>query len=406
LIGLTDRFGAFVATAEGRAPIPTGPLNGLKFALKDLVEIAGHQPSCGLTPLPGPLPAADAPVAARLLAAGAQLSGFTTMTPLAYEPSGGNPVQGRPRNPWSGSHICGGSSSGSAVAVAAGVVDFALGSDTGGSLRIPAHCCGVAAWKPTHGLIPVTGTMELAPSLDTLGFLAKNGAVLRQLAEMFDARPSAPVVSVRVARDVSAGCAPDIAIGLERAVSALGRAGLTASDTALLPLIAACDPPVLTVMQAEAARANRARIAAGGLDPVLAARLGKGLAIDDAALAAARKELLRLEAQDWRDLLGDSDAVLLPVMRIRTPNIEVCEPTTPRFSARTLYELSALTRWVNGLGLPAIAIPVGLDSDGLPIAVQLVGRRGADLALLAAACTIQTALAPMPSPPLFDGVPA
>ena len=403
-----DRFGAFVSRDERSDPAHGGPLHGMRFALKDLVDTAGRRPSLGLVASSVPPPRSDAPVLGLLLAGGARLCGFTTMTPLAYEPSGGNPVQGRPRNPWGAHRICGGSSSGSAVAVAARMVDFALGSDTGGSLRIPAQCCGVAAWKPSHGLVPVAGTMPLAPSLDTLGFLAVDCALLLRVAGLFDGAAATRLLSIGLARDVASGCMPDIAAGFERAASALAALGQICRDVALLPLIAACDTPVLTVMQAEAAQAHRARIEAGGLDPVLAARLRKGLAIDAATLFAGQRDLHRLADQDWPGLLGRADAVLLPVMRICTPEVAVCEPASQRFSARTLYELSALTRWVNGLGLPAVAIPVGLDCNGMPVAVQLVGRRGSDLGLLALACALQErsqesllkeSLGPMPPPP-------
>ncbi|WP_168201755.1 amidase [Phreatobacter aquaticus] len=400
-----DPCGAFVAFNEHIQPAANGPLAGTRFALKDLADTIGRPPSCGLTRLPSPPPVSNAPVVTRLLDAGASLTGFATMTPLAYEPSGGNPVQGRPRNPWSGSHICGGSSSGSAVAVAGRMVDFAIGSDTGGSLRIPAQCCGVAAWKPTHGLVPVGGTMALAPSLDTLGFLANDCALLLGIAQVFDAGPLAQISSVCVAQDVAASCAPDIAAALERAVSALRSIGLDVREAALAPLISACDRPVMTVMQAEAARVNLPLIEAGSLDPVLATRLRKGLSIDDETLQAATTDLQTLADDQWPALLGDADAVLLPVMRISTPRVEVCEPASASFSARTLYELSALTRWVNGLGLPAVAIPVGLDDEGMPIAMQIVGRRASDLPLLKLACLLHHVLPPMPSPPGLPGMP-
>ena len=107
----------------------------------------------------------------RLDAAGADLIGFTNMTELAYEPSGFNATRGRVKNPWSLDYISGGSSSGSAAAVASGAVVAALGSDTGGSVRIPAHACGITAWKPTHGAVSARGTMPLAPTLDTIGLL-------------------------------------------------------------------------------------------------------------------------------------------------------------------------------------------------------------------------------------------
>ena len=178
------RLKAFVDTAPARPPAD-GPLGGLTFALKDMFNWAGRAPTCGLATAPGPTPSSDAALVTALLERGAVCSGFVEMTPLAYEASGGNFERGRPINPLDASRIAGGSSSGPAVAVAAGLVDFAVGSDTAGSLRIPAHCCGVAAWKPSLGLLPLAGAMKLAPSFDVPGFLARDMAMIARIAGSF-----------------------------------------------------------------------------------------------------------------------------------------------------------------------------------------------------------------------------
>ncbi|MET0967986.1 MAG: amidase [Tardiphaga sp.] len=370
------------------APVVAGPLDELIFAAKDLVDLAGRAATCGLAQPPRAPASQTAPVLARLITLGAQLAGFTEMTPLAYEPSGGNPLRRRPVNPWHADHICGGSSSGSAVAVAAGLVPVALGSDTAGSLRIPAHCCGVTAWVPTHGMVPAAGTMALAPSLDTIGFLAASAGDLLDIADAFNEAPGRwPLTRMAVAEDVLAFCDRDIGLGV---AAVLQRMDVIISATRAGDLIAACDKPVLTLLQGEAARSHRALIEAGGLPPTLARRLGKGLAIDDADLQQAREALQQLAGPALDAVFAGADAMVLPVMSMRTPRVASCEPDSPDFSARTLYELSALTRWVNGLGLPAVAIPCGLDSDGLPMAMQLVGRPHTDAALLSLAVDLQT----------------
>ena len=387
---LDNKLHAFVDILPQAAPTLPGPLGGLPYALKDLANTRGRAPSLGLAFPPNPAADVDAAVVSRMAQAGARLIGFTTMTELAYEPSGANAARGRAINPWQADHICGGSSSGSAVAVAAGIVPVALGSDTGGSLRIPAHCCGVSAWKPSIGLVPAAGTMTLAGSLDCLGFVGRSVADLAAVAQVFTPpAASAPITRIAVARDVTGECDRDIALAVQDMEGVLASIGITRAPTALLPLIAACDPPVMTLMQGEAAREMRPLMGSGRLDRVMQARLAKGVDITDAQLTAARATLADLGRTMFADMLGTADAVLLPVMRIRTPHVAVCEPGTPHFSPRTLYQLSALTRWVNGLGLPAVAIPVGLDSGGLPIAVQLVGRPGQDAALLALAAEIQ-----------------
>lgn len=388
---LEPSLNAFVEIVEDSPPARPGPLAVLAIAVKDLADVAGRAPTLGLRSAPRPAPATTAPVIAALEEAGASIMGFAAMTPLAYEPSGGNAERGRTINPWSPRHICGGSSSGSAVAVAARIVPVALGSDTAGSLRIPAHCCGVTAWKPTNGLIPLAGTMPLAPSLDTIGFLARSAADLLPIADVFNAPSSGPaaVGRVAVAEDLVPSLAPAISAALMSVAGVLREAGLPVLATEMSPLVAACDGPVLDLLQGEAAASHRDIIEAGALDPTLAARLAKGNDIGEARLAAARARLGALGGEALDAAFGGADAILLPVLRIPTPLVETCEPGQPPFSARTLYELSALTRFANGLGLPVVAVPAGFDEQGLPIAVQIVGRRGMDRPLLELAAVLQ-----------------
>ena len=174
---------AFVQIDPGpTAPAQGGRLDAFTYAAKDMFRTPSHRPGCGFADGGGIAVDGSSDILERLDAAGADLVGFTNMTELAYEPSGFNATRGRVRNPWSLDRISGGSSSGSAVAVASGAVVAALGSDTGGSLRIPAHACGVTAWKPTHGLVSASGTMLLAPTLDTIGLLARCAADMMPLA--------------------------------------------------------------------------------------------------------------------------------------------------------------------------------------------------------------------------------
>ncbi|PSC03553.1 amidase [Alsobacter soli] len=393
------RLRCFVEVAQELPPAAEGPLSGLSYAAKDMFDTPGRAPGCGLATAPGAKPAGTAAVLETLDRAGASRVGFTQMTPLAYEPSGANEAYGRPLNPRNPDRICGGSSSGSAVAVAAGLVDFAVGSDTAGSLRIPAQACGVSAWKPTHGLIPAAGAMPLAPSLDSIGVLAASPAVLARVAELFAPAAPGPIRRVAIAEDVLAGCRPAVA----QAFNAVRRAlPVPAEELELLPLMERCDAPCLTLLQAEAAEQHRALLEGGALDPTLARRLAKGVAIPAAEVEAARATMAALRAADPAQLLGGADALLLPVMRIETPSVAACDPACRAFNARTLYELSALTRFVNLLGWPAIAIPAGQDEGCAAIAVQLVGPPGSDRALLALAADLQDQLAPdfPPSPAL------
>ena len=364
--------------------------NKVPFALKDMVDMPGRAPTCGLADSPRPKADTVAPVVGRLLDADFDLVAFAKMTPLAYEPSGGNPDQGRPLNPWNTKYICGGSSSGSAVAVAAGTVPLALGSDTGGSLRIPAHCCGISAWKPTFGVVPTENTQSLAPSLDTIGFLARHAAVLSAVARLFvNEKISQRLSRIAVATDLEASCEPEIAEALRNMTRTIADFGLPVSEVCLSPLLAEVDPFVMTVLDGEAGRINAALAAEGKLRPGLAARFQKGLSITDDRLEEARSALRRLAEAHVPALLGDATALLLPVMPCTTPLVVTCEPGSPAFSARSLFALSQYTRFVNAFGLPAVALPAGFDSHGMPIGMQLVGRSGDDLMLLALAEKIQ-----------------
>ncbi len=194
------------------------------------------------------------------------------MTVLAYEPSGHNAELGRPINPRGREHICGGSSSGSAVRGGGGDGGSRDWHGYGGSVRIPAHCSGVASWKPTNGLIDKSGVMPLAETLDTVGFLTRGVAPLARLACHFGAAKQGPFAALHIAGDALAASAPAIRAVTEACAA---KAGLPARDVAALPLLHACDTPVLTLLQGEAYRAHRGRIEAGLLDPTLAARLAK-----------------------------------------------------------------------------------------------------------------------------------
>jgi len=365
------------------SPTSASALGGLPYAAKDMLQTPSHRP-CGGFGDAGDLGiTGSSDLIERLCAAGADLIGFTNMTELAYEPSGFNATRGRVRNPWNLDFISGGSSSGSAAAVASGAVVAALGSDTGGSLRIPAHACGVTAWKPTHGLVSARGAMPLARSLDSIGLLARAAADIMQLVP-FMAEPPAPAGVARavVLRDVVAECDPMIRRAVGDATAALAGCGIAIEHRPGLTAIDAIDRHALIVMQGESARVHRARLNDGTVGPVLRRRLAKGLEIADATLAESVGARARLARDFELQVLAGADIAVLPVMAILTPHADECDPGASRFSPGTLYALSRFTRFVNMLGFPAVALPAGFDDRGLPVGVQIVGRAGSDLALL------------------------
>src|SRR3954468_5843163 len=175
-----------------------GPLRGLRFAVKDLIDVAGHRTGCGNpTWLATHPPASVSAVCVeQILAAGAQCEGKTITDELAFSLLGENFHYGTPLNPAAPDRVPGGSSSGSASAVACGCVDFAVGTDTGGSVRLPASNCGIWGWRPSHGLVSVAGVMPFAPTLDTVGVFTRSVPLLEQVAGVLLARQAVPQSSI------------------------------------------------------------------------------------------------------------------------------------------------------------------------------------------------------------------
>ena len=363
--------------------IADGPLLGLPFGVKDMLRSAGRRPSGGLADGSGlPIEGTSALIE-RLGRAGADLVCFTAMTELASEPSGFNAAHGRVKNPWDLHYVSGGSSSGSAAAVASGAVAVAIGSDTGGSVRIPACCCGVTAWKPTYRLVATEGTMPLSPSLDTIGLLGRSAGEILPAARTIAELPQAqPIRRIAIIRDAFEQCVPAIQRGASDLADVLSQRDAVIGTANGLAAIEAVDAVTLTVMAGESGRVHRRYIDDQAIEPTLRRRLAKGLEISDETLAENIGKRDSLIADFERTVMNGFDAAIVPIMAITTPTADQCEPGNARFSGKVLYALSRFTRFVNLLGYPSIAVPVGFDASGMPVGVQIIGRRNTDLALL------------------------
>jgi aspartyl-tRNA(Asn)/glutamyl-tRNA(Gln) amidotransferase subunit A len=390
---LEPRLQAFVAIEQAWTGRPqSGPLALVPYAAKDLFAAPNRRPSGGLAAVIDAAFGGHADVLMRLDEAGGCRIGFTAMTELAYEPSGYNSSTAYPRNPWHLDFIPGGSSSGSAVAVASGAAVVALGSDTGGSIRIPAHCTGVTGWKPTWGAVSAGGALPLAPFLDCIGLLARSAADLAGAAAVLsdDARPRRGIERVVVLGDALEAAESSVRRACRDGIDALQACGISISAAPGLPAIETVDAHALRVMQGEAARIHAGRLHHPAVNPVLRKRLERGLSIEDSALAASRAARAQLVAEFENTILDRSDAAVLPVMPIRTPPYREVDPASPSFSGKRLYALSHYCRFVNMLGFPAVSIPVGFDDRGMPVGLQLIGRRGRDGDLIELARQVQS----------------
>jgi mandelamide amidase len=398
-------------TAAERARLP---LFGLPIAIKDNVCTRDFPTTAGSAALTGWRPREDARVVARLRAAGAVAFGKTNLDEFAVGYASGNAAFGQTLNPWDAARISGGSSGGSAAAVAAGLCAAAIGTDTGGSLRIPAAHCGVVGFRPTTGRVSHDGILGLCFERDVAGPLARTVGDARLLfAAMADAPRPAPKsasrgLSGRRVADLTlyrADCDAEILGALDRTLQVLRDAG--ARTTALrTEYFSELDPIAnrLLTLEAPARIFAHVRAAHPGAGPEDCLRmLGPALArhplfrpgADAAAAGREREDLLRRREKlrvYFTGLFRRFDLLVLPTTLILPPKVE----EVARADARKHAALRAAHFRNNNpaavAGLPALSLPVGLSRGGLPIGVQLVGAEGRDEELLADAEALERAL--------------
>ena len=377
-----DPFNAFV----DRTHIPgsaTGPLAGLGFAVKDLFDVAGL-PTLGSTPdwNPARTPASDhAWVVARLLEAGASVVGKTVTDEVSLGIFGENKHHGRVINPRAPGHVPGGSSSGSAAAVAGGLCDFALGTDTGGSVRVPSSFCGLFGIRPTHGRIPTQGMLPQAPSFDTAGFMADRADVFLRVAGVLlgDAPSAAPPSRLLIGADAFALANEAVRAALAPAVQAAREHVGHAEDVAIHPEgLARVNEhhQVLQPSEAMATFADWLDVENPRLSWEVALGRARALFIDPARIAPARAFRAAFR-QRMHAMLGADAVLAIPTTPFAAP------PQGQRRS--TMWELRArlgcLTTTAGMAGLPQLNLPLGLE-EGRPVGLSLIAPAGREDLLL------------------------
>jgi aspartyl-tRNA(Asn)/glutamyl-tRNA(Gln) amidotransferase subunit A len=383
-----------------------GPLHGIPFGLKDLIYVNGIRSTAGTRIFENFVPASDSAVASRLRNAGAILLGMLNLHPLAYGPTGENRDYGDMHNPWDPRRITGGSSGGSGSAVASGECTFALGTDTGGSVRIPGSMCGVVGLKPTYGRVSRYGVVPLAWSLDHAGPLCRTvedcALVMNVIAGPDAMDPTAARLPVPDYREVLNRGLKGLRVGVpreyfevpidpavkrvvERAVGKLAELGTTVSEVSW-PLLRYGQAIATTLQMAEATAYHRKLIRTHGnrLDPVVRLRLEAGLFISATEYIQAQRARALFHRQGL-DLFGKVDLLAGPTVPVTAFEPGQSEIVVEQERIRVIPGLMQYTRPFNLTGFPAITLPCGFSSQGLPIGLQLAGRPFEETTVLLAA---------------------
>ncbi len=405
------RAQAKTADAELAGGIDRGPLHGIPVAVKDVFETRGIRTTCGSLLFKDNVPARDAAVVEKLAAAGAVLVGKTGMHELAYGITSNNPHFGTIRNPRDPERIPGGSSGGSGAAVAAGMVFMAMGSDTGGSIRIPASFCGTVGLKPTSGRVSRYGVMPLDFSLDHMGPLAgsvRDAALTLQAIAGYDPRDE-------TSSQVPVGdCVPgpgctirDVRIGvpqnfyfdrLDPDVEAAVRAAVAKAESlgarvvpVRVPDIASLNTVGRVILLAEASAMMEKYIAKRdhfGADVLALFDQGRLLPATDYVNA---QRLRRVMQREFAQLWGQVDCLFTPTTPTPAPRIGETTTQFGEHSEDVRLAATRLVRGINVLGLPAIAMPCGADRRALPVSLQIVGRPFDEALILRVAAALEDA---------------
>ena len=392
---------AQAATAERElaAGRDRGPLHGVPVAIKDLIDVAGVPTTFASRADSPRRPAADAALVRGLKEAGAVILGKTNLLEYAY--GAVHPDFGQTNNPWDPKRTSGGSSGGSAAAVAAGLCFAAVGTDTGGSIRIPAAYCGAVGLKPTYGLVDLDGVQALSWSLDHAGPLARSCADAGLLLEAMSGQrcrvTPAPLAGLRLGLMTHPGAErylqPDVVEAMARVSDRLAAAGATLRAVGIADLEAAGDA-LMAILSPEASVIHQRRIAEQpqGFGETTRLQIEAGFAVPATAYVRAQQFRRALVAR-FRTLFSEVDALLSPAV----PWVAPAEDPALNDEAGAGEMLYSAV--YNLVGLPAASVPCGLSSEGLPMGLQIVGPPQADARVLSIGAAVET-LTAKANPPL------
>jgi len=398
--GDTARAAADAQDKLRAAGYVASPLAGLPVSIKDLFDVAGERTLAGSRALDDAPPAkADAPIVARLRAAGAVLMGRTNMTEFAFSGVGINPHYGTPGNPFDRKRIPGGSSSGAPISVADGMAAVAIGTDTGGSVRIPAALCGLVGLKPTQYRVPRAGATPLSTTLDSIGPIGASVACCALTDAVMAGRqptvPTAiPVDALRLGIPqtyVLDDLEPAVARAFERAISALSGAGARIVE---LPMRMLAEYPTINAKggfspcEAYAWHEELLKRRGADYDPRVRVRIERGremTAVDYVRLLGQRADVIARAEQE----MATVDALILPTLAVVAPPIAAFAKDEDfwRLNAKILRNPA----WVNFLDLCALTLPIEPPGEA-PVGLSLVGRHGDDRRVLAMGLGIEAVI--------------
>ncbi len=373
----------------GDPGVESGPLSGVRIGVKDNIEVGGVRSTCGSEYFADRVAESDAACVGALKRAGATITSTLNLAEFAVGVTSQNSASGGPVNPWDPTRVPGGSSGGSGVAVAAGVVDVSLGTDTGGSIRLPAACCGVTGLRPSVGVLDMSGIFPVSADFDTVGPLARSAALVRDTFAVLVGTDPTPlrIGPLRISMPwpfVTDDVDPAVRDAMTGVADLLRELGHSILNVPVRHSESAQDV-VYTLIYSDLAEAHAERLndEPSRFQPATRERIRLGLSISDEEVVAARRQRDVFRA-GTAELFGEVDVVLTPAMPGDVPPLGGGDAVVAQ--ARRMGQLTYPWSLHDG---PTLALPVGVHPSGMPIGAQLTAARGGEGTLFALAEQLQ-----------------